>query len=50
MCRTHRKIVVGKQFNSLTQGPGLDLQDLQPRWMHLLADLLRQQMMVHPLL
>lgn len=31
-------IVVGKQINSFTQSPGLDLQNLQPGWMHLLAD------------
>lgn len=50
MCRNHRIIVVGKQINSFTQGPHPDLQDLQLEWMHLLADPLRKQMRVHPLL
>lgn len=50
MSRNRRIIVVGKENHSLTQGPGLHLQHLQPGYTHKLADPLRKQMKVHPLL
>lgn len=50
MCGNHRIVVVGKQVNSFTWGPGLDLWNLQPGWMYLLAAPSRKQMKVHLLL